>query len=114
MGKEDAKRLVKIMAPLAPYVSDELWSKLGGKESVHSQFWPEFDKTKAEGEKVTVVVQVNGKLRGQMEVSREEAEEKGKMLKMGKDLKGVKKFSEGKKIVKEIFVSGKLVNLVVK
>ena len=114
MGKEDAKRLVKIMAPLAPYVSDELWSKLGGKESVHSQLWPEFDKTKAEGEKVTVVVQVNGKLRGQMEVSREEAEEKGKMLKMAQELEMIKKHVASKKVVKEIFVPGRLVNLVVK
>jgi len=114
MSKGDGKRLVKILAPLAPYVSEELWQSLGGKESVHNQKWPEFDEKMVQRDKVTVVVQVNGKLRGQMEVSREESENKTKMIKMAKELKGVKKFSSGKKVIKEVFVAGKLVNLVLK
>jgi len=113
LSKEDGIRLVKILAPMAPYLSDELWSKLGGKDSIHNQLWPKFDEKLIEGEKVVIVVQVNGKLRGQFEVDRGESEDKDKMIKMAREDERVKKYVEGKKIVKEIFVPGKLVNLVV-
>ncbi|MFH1280553.1 MAG: leucine--tRNA ligase, partial [Candidatus Beckwithbacteria bacterium] len=85
----------------------------GGKDSIHNQLWPKFDEKLIEGEKVVIVVQVNGKLRGQFEVDRGESEDKDKMIKMAREDERVKKYVEGKKIVKEIFVPGKLVNLVV-
>ena len=121
MGKEDAKRVVKILAPLAPFVSEELWGKLGDpstslrtRKSVHNSLWPSYDEKLVEGDKVTVIVQVNGKLRAQMEVSREDGEDKKAMIGMARENEQVKKFVEGKKIIKEVFVPGKLVNLVVK
>ena len=114
LSKDDGKRLVKLLAPVAPYVSEELWGKLGGEKSVHNQLWPSYDKKLAEGDKKVIVVQINGKLRGQLEVDRKEAEDKGKMLKMAQELALIKKHVDGKKVVKEIFVPGRLVNLVVK
>jgi len=114
VDKEALESLVLMLAPVAPYVAEEMWSKLGGKFSVHQQAWPKYDEELARGEKVTVVVQVNGKLRGRLEVSRDEAEDKEKMMGMAKKDERVRKFVKGKKIVKEVFVKGKLVNLVVK
>ncbi|MBU1085537.1 class I tRNA ligase family protein, partial [Patescibacteria group bacterium] len=113
LSKEDGIRLVKILAPMAPYIADELWSKLGGEKSVHNQLWPEYDEKLIKEDQVTVVVQVNGKLRGQMEVSQEESRDKEKIIKMAREDERVKKYIEGKKIIKQIFVPGKLVNLVV-
>jgi len=112
--KESLKALVLMLAPMAPYISEEMWGKLGGKFSVHQQVWPEYDKEKARGKTMTIVVQVNGKLRARLEVGTDEAENEVKMLKLAKEEGNVKKFLKGKKIVKEIFVKGKLVNLVVK
>jgi len=114
LSKIDGQRLVKLIAPLAPYVSEEWWEKFGGKESVHNQPWPEYDKDLVEAKKVVVIVQVNGKLRGRLEVLRSESEDKEKMLKMAYEIETVKRFLDGKKVVKEIFVKGKLVNLVVR
>ena len=114
-GDEAAvKALVLMLAPMAPYMAEEMWGKLGGKFSVHQQRWPEYDEEMAKGEKVTVVVQVNGKLRARLEVDRDEAGDKEKMLAMAKKEANVQKFVKGKKVIKEIFVGGKVVNLVVK
>jgi leucyl-tRNA synthetase len=114
-GDEAAvKALVLMLAPMAPYMAEEMWSKLGGKFSVHQQRWPEYDEELAKGQKVTVVVQVNGKLRAKLEVGRDEAGDKEKMLEMAKKEANVQKFVKGKKVIKEIFVGGKLVSLVVK
>jgi len=112
--KEALEALVLMLAPVAPYVAEEIWSKLGGKFSVHQQRWPEYDEEMAKGEKVTVVVQVNGKLRAKLEVGRDEAEDKQKMVEMAKKDKRVGELVKDKKIVKEVFVKGRLVNLVVK
>jgi len=112
--KESLKALVLMLAPMAPYISEEMWGKLGGKFSVHQQVWPEYDKEKARGKTMTIVVQVNGKLRARLEVGTDEAENEVKMLKLTKEEGNVKKFVKGKKIVKEVFVKGRLVNLVVK
>ena len=113
LSKGDAMRLIKLFAPIVPYMSEEIWENLGGKLSIHNEMWPEYDKNLIKEDEVIVVVQVNGKLRGQIEVDRGVSEDKDKMIKLAKKNEGVKKFIEGKKIVKEIFVKGRLVNLVV-
>ena len=113
LSLEDGRRLVKLLAPMAPFLAEEVWSKLEGSGSIHSQLWPKYDEKLVETDRVTIVVQINGKLRGQLEAGRDEAEDKEKMLDMARGLAGVKKHLGGKKVIKEIFVPGKLVNLVV-
>jgi len=113
-GREELKSLILMLAPMAPYMAEELWARLGGKFSVHSQSWPECDEELAKGEKVTVVVQVNGKLRGKLEMDREEAEDEEKIFKLAKKSQKVQNYIKGKKLVKEIYVRGRLVSLVVK
>ncbi len=106
--KESLRVLILLLAPFAPYISEELWQKLGGKFSVHQQAWPKYEEKLAKSETVTVVVQVNGKLRGRLELNADEAKNKDQVLSLAKP------YVKDKKLIKEFFVPGKLVNLVVK
>lgn len=112
--KASLQALVLMLAPFAPFMSEELWSKLGGKISVHQQSWPEFDAKQIKDTRLTVVIQINGKLRSSLEVLPDEASNKDLMLKRAKMCANITKYLAGKTIVKEIFVPGRLVNLVVK
>ncbi|MFH0942893.1 MAG: leucine--tRNA ligase [Candidatus Beckwithbacteria bacterium] len=104
--KEDIKTLILLLAPFAPYITEELWEKIGGKFSVHNQAYPKYEEKLTKSAKVTVVVQVNGKLRGKLELDPVTAKNKAKVLELAKV------YFKDKKLVKEIFIPGKLVNLV--
>lgn len=105
--KESLRVLILLLAPLAPFMAEELWEKLGGKFSVHQQAWPSFKEGLTQEEQVTVVVQVNGKLRGRLELTREEGQDKAKVLSLAKP------YVKDQKIIKEIFVPGRLVSFYV-
>lgn len=107
-NKEDIKTLVLLLAPFAPIISEKLWSKLGGRFSVHEQAWPFFQEELTQEEKVTVVVQVNGKLRGRLRLNQSEAKNKNLVLSLAKP------YVKDKKIIKEFFVPGKLISFYVK
>ncbi|MFC1932801.1 leucine--tRNA ligase [Chloroflexota bacterium] len=104
--------LLLLLAPTAPHLAEELWQRTGHDYSVHNQSWPQWDEELAEEEEITLVIQVNGKLRDRITVpvSITEAEAKEK----AHESERVKTYLKGKTIVKEIYVPGKLVNLVVK
>ncbi len=104
--------LVKLLAPLAPHIAEELWQKLGNTETISTASWPVYDPAKVQRSVVTVVGQVNGKVRARVEVENDTDEEKLKEL--VKSDEKVKTYLEGKQIVKEIVVKNKLVNIVVK
>lgn len=112
LSKEDTVKLVKILAPFAPFISDEIYGlKSGEAESIHLADWPEYSEELAKDDAVTVVVQVNGKVRANLEnVSVDESEENIK--EMAKE--AAAKFLEGKEVVKTVFVPVKIVNFVVK
>jgi len=110
---EEKKALVLMLAPLAPYLTEEWWEKIGEKFSVHEQDWPKFESKLAQGETVTVVVQVNSKLRARLELDLNQAENKAEVIKLAKENERMSEFLSGKRVVKEIFIPGKLVNLVV-
>jgi len=101
-----------LLAPMAPHVADEVWQLLGNEESVVEAAWPEWDESLAADEAVTVVVQVNGKLRDRLEVPVDA--EQATVLAAARELPNAARFLEGKQIVKEIYVPGKLVSFVVK
>jgi leucyl-tRNA synthetase len=104
--------LIKLLAPFAPHMAEELWQKLGNTGSVAYAQWPEYNPAKVQKSVVTVVGQVNGKVRAKIEVEINTDEETLKQL-MKQDEK-VRTYLEGKEIVKEIVVKNKLVNIVVK
>jgi len=105
-------KYIQLLAPLAPHLADELWSRTGHTESVFETRWPEYDEKALVMETVTIAVQVGGKLRGTLEVTKDIT--KDELIKLAKaDLK-IAKYLDGKQIIKEIVVPGKLVNIVVK
>ncbi len=109
-SEEMGKTITLLVSPLAPHLAEEMWEKLGGKDFVVNQAWPAFDASLIIESTVTVVVQVNGKIRGEVVVSKDEPKES--ILKMAKELENVQKYLTGE-IKKEIYVPGKLVSLVV-
>jgi leucyl-tRNA synthetase len=111
-GHDAIRSLVLMLAPFAPFIAEELWEEIGGEFSVHQQPWPEYDAELARAERITMVVQVNGKVRERIEVgsdiSREEMEE------VALDSDRIRKLLEGKDVTKVIVVPGKLVNIVIR
>ncbi|MCH8556975.1 MAG: leucine--tRNA ligase [Balneolia bacterium] len=103
-----------LLSPYAPHLAEELWLKLGNEPSVAHQPWPKYDESKLVDDSKTYAVQVNGKVRGQINVPMDQAKNKDLVLEMAKSEPGVLKYLEGKELVKEIFVPLKIVNLVVK
>lgn len=102
--------LVQMVAPFAPHMADELWAQLGGKGLVQNALWPEWDETFIIEDTITIAVQVNGKLRGEITVSKYEPEESVKAKALAHE--NVSKFvtNEPKKV---IYVVGRLVSIVV-
>jgi leucyl-tRNA synthetase len=109
---ESAKTLLQLLAPFAPHLAEELWGELGGQPSIANQPWPKAREELLVVEEITIVFQVNGKLRGQAQFPQEV--DKETVITAAKADEKVQSFLEGKEIVKEIYVPGKLVNLAVK
>ncbi|MBE3578149.1 MAG: leucine--tRNA ligase, partial [Limnochordales bacterium] len=108
---EAIRTLVLLLAPFAPHLAEELWEALGEKESVHRQPWPDYDPQALVQEEVTVVVQVNGKLRDRVVVPAGLSEEELRQAALAAE--GVRRFVEGKTPRKVIVIPDKLVNIVV-
>jgi leucyl-tRNA synthetase len=109
--KDAIEKLLLLMAPCIPHITEELWSKLGKSYSIHQQTWPEFDPTKAHEEQITLIVQVNGKVRDRLEVPAGIGDEQAKELALASEI--VQKFISGKELRSVIVVPGRLVNIVV-
>jgi leucyl-tRNA synthetase len=109
---ETIKTLLQLLAPLAPHLSEELWQKLGGTDSIVYQPWPIARKELLVSDQITIVFQVNGKLRGEAKFAKDAS--KDEIISTAKEHEKVQAFTNGKEIVKEIYVPGKLVNLAVK
>jgi len=110
-GKDSAEKLLLLLAPFAPHVSEELWHQLGHNDSIHNQAWPKYDDEAVKEENSVLIVQVNGRVRDKIEVQKDTSEEEIKKLTLSSE--SVKKWTAGKEIKKVIFVPGKLINIVV-
>ncbi len=105
--------LIKLIAPFAPHLAEELWQRLGESSgTITYEGWPEYDASKIEKSVITIVGQVNGKIRVRLDV--ENDLEEAKLLEAVKNDEKMKTYIDGKQIVKEIVVKNKLVNIVVK
>ena len=109
---EYAEGFVKLLNPVAPHITEELWEKLGHNTTIAYETWPCYDDAKLKDDTVTIVVQVNGKVRGKMNIdssiSKEDMESKAFAI------DNVKEFTKDREIVKVITVPKKLINIVVK
>jgi leucyl-tRNA synthetase len=110
--REATGTLLLLLAPTAPHLAEELWERTGHKYSIHNQSWPKWKAELAKAEEVTLVIQVNGKLRDRIAVPASITEAEAKQLALGSQR--VKPHLEGKEVVKVIYVPAKLVNLVVR
>ncbi|MCU5746852.1 leucine--tRNA ligase [Staphylococcus sp. SQ8-PEA] len=103
---------VKMLAPIAPHISEELWSRLGHEDSITYESWPTYDESLLQDEEIEIVVQVNGKLRAKLTISKDLS--KDEMEQVALDNENVKAAIEGKDVKKVIAVPQKLVNIVAK
>ncbi len=104
--------LSKLIAPVAPHLAEECFEFLEEKESVMDSQWPSYDEEKVVDDVVVLGIQVNGKVRGEIEISKDASQEKA--LSMAKKQVNVKKHLENGEIIKEIYVPGRIVGFVVK
>lgn len=104
--------LIKLMSPVAVHLTEEAWHDLGGEKSIHEEPWCEWDENLAKSSSITLVVQVNGKVKDKIEV--DESLDQEEMKQVALNSEKVKALTEGKTIVKTIVVPKKLVNIVIK
>ena len=112
MPKAYAEGLVQLLAPIAPHMMEELWSKFGHNDSISYAKWPTYDESKLVSDTVEIIIQVNGKLRDKLEVATDT--DKAKLEELARNDEKVQKFIDGKNIVKVIVIPNKIVNIVVK
>ena len=110
--KEYAEGFVKLLNPIAPHIGEELWEMLGHDNTIAYEEWPKYDESKLGENEKEIGVQVNGKVRGTIKISVDEAEDSIKEKALADE--NVKRHIEGKEIVKFIVIQGKIVNIVVK
>lgn len=104
--------LIKLMSPVAVHLTEEAWHDLGGKTSIHDEPWCEWDENLAKASSITLVVQVNGKVKDKIEV--DESLDQEEMKQVALNSEKIKSLTGGKTVVKVIVVPKKLVNIVVK
>ncbi len=110
LPKQYVEGIVKLLAPICPHVTEELWNKLGHEETISYEAWPAFDEAKLVDDEVEIVVQVNGKVRAKLNVPAEASREQLQDIAMANE--SVQEQIEGKTVRKVIAVPGKLVNIV--
>lgn len=111
VSRQTLEVLILLLAPFAPHLAEELWSTLDPNHSVHTQPWPKYDPELVKEEKVTFVIQVNGKLRDKFEI--ESGASKDVVAKLALQSTKAQKYLSGKKIKRTVFVKDRLVNFVV-
>ena len=104
--------LIKLMSPVTVFMADEIWKELGSKNSIHEEKWCEYDENLAKASSITLVVQINGKVKDKIEV--DEGLDNETLKEIALSSEKVKELTNGKTIVKTIVVPKKLVNIVVK
>jgi len=103
--------LLKILSPFAPHITEEIWEKIGHKESIFLATWPEYDSALIKDEEINLVIQINGRVRDTIKVSADISEEDAKKAVM--ESEKAKTYIANGEIKKIIFVAGKLINIVI-
>lgn len=103
--------LLQLLAPFAPHITDELWHELGHTDTIHIDHWPKWDEKYLQTDTISVVVQVNGKLRGQIEIDKDT--DQALIESKAKELESVDKALSGKSPARIVYVPGRLINFVV-
>lgn len=114
---EDIKTLIKLLAPFAPYTTEELWASCAkvseGCNSVHVAQWPVAEDKYLIEDQIKIMISVNGKVRDELIINSAEQNDKETILKMARESEKMQKWFEGKKIIKEIYIPTKMINFVI-
>ncbi len=110
--RDELKTILLLVSPFAPHLSEEIWEQMNFGGTINDQKWPQFDQAKCVDNEVEIVVQVNGKIRARMNISVDDSQEK--VISAAKENDKIASEIDGKTIVKELYVKGKLVNIVVR
>ena len=119
MPRGALENFLKILAPFAPHLTEELWSGLGhpsaklgtSKQSIFKEEWPKYNPELVKDKNINLVIQVNGKVRDTVRVSADISEKEAEKVALASEK--IKKWLDGKKVKKVFFVKGKLVNIVI-
>jgi leucyl-tRNA synthetase len=109
---DDFATFIKLLNPFAPHLTEEIWENMGNTSILSLEKWPIYDESKTVDDVVKIAVQVNGKLKATIDISKTISKEDA--ISCAKAEQKVAEAIEGKEIVKEIYVPGKIVNIVVK
>ena len=115
VGCDTVRDFLLILAPMAPFITEEIWSRLGNGGqvgSIHKESWPVFDEGLLKEENTTIIVQVNGKMRGEISVSSDKTGEKDEIEKLAKN--SVERYLDKGDIIKTVYVPGRVINFVIK
>jgi leucyl-tRNA synthetase len=107
---EGIRTLLLLLAPIAPHITEELWTKAGDGGSIHRQSWPVWEEALAAEEVFALVIQINGKVRDKVDVPVTIGEEEAIRLALGREQ--IRRWLEGKEVTKTIYVPGRLVSIV--
>jgi len=111
INPDTMKTLTLLLHPFAPFITEELWQRLGESPSIIKTPWPDYEPEKVVDETVTYIFQVNGKLRARMDLPKET--DKAELLRMAHENDRIRQYTSGKTVIKEVVVPGKLVNIVI-
>jgi len=106
------KTFIQLLNPYAPHITEEIWQKLGVEEELAYMGWPEWDTQYLKEDKVKIAVQINGKVRGTFEIESDSADDD--CISAAKEVENVKRFLEGKQIIKQFVIKNKIVSFVIK
>ena len=110
--KEFAEGFIRVLSPIAPHICEEIWESLGGNGFLAMSQWPEYDEEKTKDNEIEIAVQISGKLKGTIWVTPETT--KDEAIALAKADEKIASLLEGKQIMKEIYIPGKIVNIVAK
>jgi len=111
VSKKDFEIFLLMLAPLAPFITEELWKKLGNKFSIHKEPWPKYDEKYLVGDTINLIIQINGRLRTTIEAQKGITKKNAEKIALNDP--AIKRHLDGKKIKKAVFVKDRLVNFVV-
>jgi len=111
ISKETYMSFIKLLAPFAPHISEEIWADLGNKKMIVNEAWPAYDESKLQSAKVKIVVQINGKVRATLDVATDASQEAVEKAALADP--NIVKWTAGVKILKTIFIKNKIINFVI-
>jgi leucyl-tRNA synthetase len=114
LPKSVADSFVLLLSPFSPHIAEEMWSRLGYKETLAYEDWPVFNEEYLKSDTIEIPVQVNGKVRANITIPSDRIQDKNFVIGLAKQHQNIEKYLDGTTMIKEIFVPGRIVNLVVK